>query len=164
MANVRRSAADPLGHGMRFENGDLVVERRGTAPVGLALVRGVPALAQALRLVLETQLGSDPLNTEYGFDSVAIGALGYGLHTRKEFVRLQLVRTIAADRRVKEIRELFFDDDDRFFELNAGQLGSEEAREEHRRRVHASRRFEATVQIETRSGSIVTIDVGGIGV
>jgi len=164
MAAARGPAVDPLGHSLRFEKGDLVVERRGTAPIALAAVRGERALAQALRLTLETQLGSDILNTGYGFDSIGIGAHAYGLETRKEFVKLQLVRAIAGDRRVKEIRELFFDDDDRFFELNGGELGSEEAREAHRRRVHASRRFEATVQIETRSGSLVTIDVGGIGV
>jgi hypothetical protein len=163
VADAHRAAVDPLGHGLRFEDGDLVVERRGTSPIALAAVRGVPALAQALRLTLETQLGSDVINTAHGFDAVAIGAGGFGLHTRKEFVKLQLVRAIAADRRVKEIRELFFDDEDRFFEL-AGDPGSEAAREEHRRRVHASRNFEATVQIETRTGAIVSVEVGAIGV
>lgn len=164
MADARRAIIEPLGHGLRFENGDLVLERSGAKPIGLATVRGEAALAQALRLTLETQLGSDLLNTAYGFDAVALGAHGYALHTRKEFVKLQLVRTIAADRRVKEIRELFFDDDPRFFELYAGEFGSEEAQDAQRRRVHASRRFQATVQLETRSGSVVTIDVGGIGV
>jgi hypothetical protein len=162
MADVP-AAVDPLGHSLRFEDGDLVLELGGTAPIGLATVRGERALAQALQLTLETQLGSDVVNTGYGFDATAVGAHSYGVHTRKEIVKLHLVRTIASDRRVKEIRELFFDDEDRFFELYGGELGSDEAREEHRRSVHASRRFEATVQIETRTGSVVTINVGGIG-
>ena len=141
MADARRAAVDPLGHSLRFENGDLVVERRGPAPIAFAAVRGERALAQSLRLTLETQLGSDLINTGYGFDVVALGAAAYGLQTRREFVKLQFVRTIAADRRVKEIRDLYFSDEDR-----------------------ASRRFEATVEIETRSGSVLTLDVGGIGV
>jgi hypothetical protein len=141
MPAARRPAVDPLGHSLRFDDGDLVLEKRGAAPVGLAGVRGERALAQALRLTIETQLGSDLINTGYGFDAVALGALAYGLQTRREFVKLQLVRTIAADRRVKEIRDLYFNDADR-----------------------ASRRFEATVEIETRTGSVFTFDVGGIGV
>ena len=165
MAADRRSAVDPLGHSLRFDEGDLVLDRPAGpgGPQTLAAVRGAPALAQALTLTLETQLGSDPLNTAHGFDLTAIGAHDFGVHTRKEYVKLHLVRAIAAERRVKEIRELFFDDDARYFELHAGEFGSEEERDEHRRRVRASRRFTATLELETRSGEAVTLDVGAIG-
>jgi hypothetical protein len=144
------AAPEPLGHSLRLEQGDLVVAA-GT----LEAVRGIDSLAQALTLALETQLGSDAVNVVFGFDLRALGENPYGVRTRKEYLRLQLVRTIASDQRVKEIRELYFDDDPRFFELAPGV-----DEEEQRRRVRTSRRTTATIVVETRSAEQLTLQAG----
>jgi hypothetical protein len=164
VADGRRTAVDPLGHSLKLEEGDLVLERPAGDALELGRVRGVSALAQALRLTFETPLGSDPLNTAHGFDLLALGAHEYGVHTRKEYLKLHLVRVVGSDARIKEVRELFFDDEPRFFELHAGEFGSEQERDEHRSRVHASRRFTATLELETRAGDAVVLEVGGLSV
>lgn len=141
----------PLGHSLRFDEGDLVFGATGS----LQSVRGTDALAQSLTLALETQLGSDPLNVRFGFDLRALGENPFGVQTRTEYVRLELVRTISFDPRVKEIRDLYFGDDPRAFELTP-----EVDPEEERRRVRASRRLTATIHLETRSGEPVTLRAG----
>lgn len=150
------AALDPLGTSLRLDDGDLVLEKADGVR-DLARVRGRPALAQALELTIETQLGTDPLNPVHGFDFLSLGAGAHTLSTRKEYVRMQLVRAIAGDRRVKAIRELFFDDDDRYFELHP-----EVDRATHVRAVHASRRLTATVVLEARTGEDLALTVGGL--
>src|SRR5205085_8447930 len=97
------------------------------------------SLAQSLTLALETQLGSDPVNVVFGFDLRALGENPYGVTTRREYLRLQLVRTVASDPRVKEIRDLYFDDDPR---------------------GRTSRRTTATIVVETRSAEQLALKAG----
>jgi phage baseplate assembly protein W len=124
-----------------------------SAAGALEQVHGVEALAQALTLALSTQLGSDPVNAGFGFDLRALGDNPFGVRARREYVRLELVRTVAAERRVKEVRELYFDDDARFFERNPGV-----DRDAQRRAVRRSRRTTATIELETRSGDRLALD------
>lgn len=154
------SPAQPLGRSLELDQGDLVVTSRADAPgrATLAMVEGVDALAQAITVTLQTQLGSDPLNVTHGFDALAIGESPYGVRTRKEFLKLHLVRAVGGDRRVKDVRELFFDDDPRFFELHP-----ELDPDVQRRRVRASRRFTVTVVLETAGGELVEVRAGGLG-
>jgi len=65
------------------------------------------------------------------------------------------VRTVASDRRVREIRELYFDDDPRFAELHPGT-----DLDRQRSRVSASRRATATIEIETIAGDRFTVRAG----
>jgi hypothetical protein len=110
MAAGRSAGVDPLGRTLELDEGDLVLFRGADAQAGrtLAQIHGLPALSQALRLTLLTQLGSDPLSAVFGFDLRALGAGGYGARTRLEHVRLEIVRCIGADRRVREIRDVTF--------------------------------------------------------
>lgn len=146
---------DPLGFTLHLDAGDLAVEHvEGTVPATtLRELRGVDALAQALTLALETQLGSDPVNVTFGFDLRALGENPYGVRERREHVRLQLVRTVASDRRVRDIRELYFDDEPRFAELHVGV-----DLESQRTRVRASRRATATIEIETIADDPLTLN------
>jgi hypothetical protein len=145
---------DPLGRSLLLDDGDLVVERPG-ATATLAQVRGVEALAQALTLALETQLGSDPINVAFGFDLRAIGENPFGVRERREHLRLQLVRTVASDRRVREIRDLYFDDDQRFAELHPGV-----DLDRQRSRVRATRRANATIELDTIAGDPLALRAG----
>ena len=104
-----------LGVSLELADGDLAYD---TLRGDLRLVTDQPALAQALELAIETQLGSDLMNATFGFDRTSIGAYAFALHTRKEYVKMQLVRCVTADRRVRDVRDIFFEDDARYFELH----------------------------------------------
>ncbi|MFH8259223.1 hypothetical protein [Streptomyces roseolus] len=136
-AESPRDGAPSLGSSLALDEGDLVLDGRS---LDLALVVGAEALRQALELGVATQTGSDRLNAPFGFDRLAIGAYAHDLPTRKEFLTMELVRCVSSDRRVTDVREVFFDDDPRYLELRPG-LDEETHRRElaaaHAARVHA---------------------------
>ncbi|MFF0726032.1 hypothetical protein [Streptomyces sp. NPDC004134] len=97
------AATDPLGHNLRLDDGDLVV-RDG----GLAQVRGLASLVQALTLSLLTPYGSDRFAGRYGLSvGDAFGGTG-GMAEVRELLRLEIVRTLAADPRVNEVTDVTF--------------------------------------------------------
>lgn len=151
------TAATPgLGSSLRFGAGDLVFD---DTRHDLACVTGFDALRQALVLTIETQLGSDRLNTGFGFDHLAVGAYAYGIYTRKEYVKLQLVRCLTQDRRVRDIREIFFQDDPRYAELQPAV--DEAARQQIAAATRASRDYTVFVVVDTVTGDAVTASAGG---
>ncbi len=143
-----------LGSSLELDAGDLVFSN-----TDLSMVSDTGALTQALVLSLQTQLGSDRLNTGFGFDRAAVGAYAYGIHTQKEYVKMQLVRCIGLDRRVKDILEVFFQDDLRYFELNPGLDLA--AQEEIIAATRASREYTVYVIVETINSDTVTLQAGG---
>ncbi|MGD0247103.1 MAG: hypothetical protein ABSB59_43195 [Streptosporangiaceae bacterium] len=145
-----------LGSSLELDSGDLVFDNQAG---DLVMVTGTGALSQALVLSLETQLGSDRINSGFGFDRAAVGAYAYGVHTQKEYVKLQLVRCVGLDRRVKTVREVFFQDDPRYFELNPQlDLAAQEAIAAAAR---ASRDYTVYVIVETINSDVVTLQAGG---
>ncbi|MFJ8439857.1 hypothetical protein [Kitasatospora griseola] len=150
------SGAPSLGHGLALDDGDLVTDPATGGPAENA---GPDALLQALLLAVDTQLGSDRLNTGFGFDRLALGRYALDLPARKEYLRMELVRCLAADRRVTDVREVFFEDDRRFLELRpdldpaAFQQIVETAR--------ASRRYTVHAILDTVAGSALTLTSGG---
>jgi hypothetical protein len=132
-----QTAVDPLGRTLELDDGDLAVVADPAGAVTLAELRGIGALSQTLTLALETQLGSDPMHAGYGLDATALGAGGYGLRSRREYLKLQLVRCIAGDTRVNQILELIFDEEGR-----------------------ASRSHAVTALIETRAGDQLGLEIG----
>jgi hypothetical protein len=101
---------ESLGHGLAVEEGDLVLERAGTA-VRLAAVRGRANLLQALRLRVLTPLGDDRFNAAYGLDLGAAFTAPGGVRRVKDLLRLNLVRTLSTDPRVADVREVVFEDE-----------------------------------------------------
>jgi hypothetical protein len=150
------SGAPSLGRSLRLEAGDLVFDEDAR---DLAMVEDRQALTQALALGIETQLGSDPINAGFGFDRLAVGAYADGIHARKEYVKLQVVRCISADRRVTDVRELFFQDDPRYFELQPGL--DQAARGQIAAAARASREYILYVIVETVASDTLTLQVGG---
>lgn len=147
-----------LGVGLELLDGDLVVD---PATRDLALVREEEMLVQALTGAVATQLGSDRLNALFGFDRLAIGAYAQGLEARRAYVKLQLVRAMTADRRVREVRDVVFEDEARF----AALAGIEE--EVARAIADAARRSrEHTVHVvlETVTGDVLEVPLGDTGV
>jgi hypothetical protein len=145
-----------LGSSLRLDAGDLVFDDHAG---DLVMVTGTGAMTQALVLTIETQLGSDRLNSGFGFDRAAVGAFAYGIHTQKEYVKMQLVRCIGLDRRVKDVREVFFQDDPRFFELSPGLTAA--AQEETAAAALASRAYTVYVIVESIGSDVLTLQAGG---
>lgn len=148
---------DPLGTSLALVAGDLAFDAGD-----LARVSGVANLHRGLSALIETPFGTDLFNVGYGFDlsevvNPAFSALR-GLPLTKELIRLNLVRTLAVDDRVAEVREVVFDDDPRFFELvSAGDPAT--ARDDHKHR----RRWRVVVVVVLATGGEATLTLSGPG-
>ncbi|WP_105969041.1 GPW/gp25 family protein [Streptomyces geranii] len=94
-----------FGRGLLLDDGDLVVT--GGA---LREVESVANLSQALTLRLLTPFGSDPFNTGYGLDIGRIFTRPDPVSVARQLVQLNLVRTLGTDPRVRDVREVVFED------------------------------------------------------
>lgn len=141
MTSPTPPSADLLyGSGFRLQDGDLVLaaDHHSAEP---QLVHGLANLEQALTLRLLTPFGSDPLNAGYGLDVRGAFTGGNNRRTVKELIRLEVVRTLGSDPRVREVAEVLFDDDPQFVAqvLAAGGRPSD----------HRTRLWQVLVTVET---------------
>lgn len=150
-----RAGAPSLGRGLALDDGDLVTNPHTGGP---AENEGRDALAQALVLTIETQRGSDSLNAGFGFDRLAVGRYALSVHARKEYIRMELVRCLSADRRVTDVREVLFDDDPRFLELRPDLDSAAHTRMAATR---AARTYTVVAVVETADGDTLTLQSGG---
>ena len=157
MAATVTAQVNPLGRTLALDCGDLTMDPN--RPTTFGMLEGQRALNQALSLAVETQLGSDPINVTFGFEQLVVGGGAYGVHTRKEYIKLQLVRAVASDRRVKDVLEVYFLDDQRYFDLHPGM--SDDVRLSIVRSIRASRTYVAFVAIESIAGGTLTLRAGG---
>ncbi|MFF3757506.1 hypothetical protein [Streptomyces sp. NPDC002185] len=153
---VPRDGAPSLGRSLALDDGDLVLDPGSR---DLALVVGAEALGQALELAVATQAGSDRLNIRFGFDRLAIGAYAHDLPTRKEHLTMELVRCLSSDRRVTDVREVFFDDDPRF--LETGTDLDAETRLRSAAAARAERRSTVYAVVDTVAGAALTLRARG---
>ncbi|GHE97735.1 hypothetical protein [Streptomyces fumanus] len=128
------------GCGFRLQDGDLVLaaDPRKAEP---QMVHGLANLEQALTLRLLTPFGTDPLNAGYGLDVRGAFTGAHDRRTAKELIRLEVVRTLGSDPRVREVTEVLFDDDPQFVTqvLAAGGRPSD----------HRTRQWQVLVTVET---------------
>ena len=96
---------EPLGISLRLVDGDLVFDETHA----LAIVSGRENLAQALTLRILTPYGSDRFNVTYGLDLAQVFAEPHGVGVMAELVRMNIVRTLGTDPRVREITRVLFD-------------------------------------------------------
>src|SRR5262245_2260531 len=82
-----------------------------------ALVSGTDNFGQALQVIVETPLGSDPINVTYGLDVGAIFTVAANVSSIKDLIRLNLVKSLSADDRIQQIDEILFDDEAGFTAL-----------------------------------------------
>jgi hypothetical protein len=80
----------------------------------LVLVSGTANFGQALQVMIGTPFGSDPVNVKYGLDVAAIFTVANNVRTIKDVIRLNLVKSLSVDDRVREIGEIVFDDEPDF--------------------------------------------------
>jgi hypothetical protein len=140
--------AGALGHSLRLDDGDLAF-----ADHELVEVHGRDNLVQALVLRVLTPLGSDPFATTYGLDVRNAFTQPVATHVVKELIKLNLVRTLSTDPRVREIRDIVFPDDPANVAANPA-LDAEAAR-----RRRQSRLWAVVVTIIDADGETRTLDL-----
>jgi hypothetical protein len=148
-----RGQPSVLGRSLRIADGDLVIEQGD-----LAVCVGRENFLQAIQVAIETPFGTDVFNVNYGFDLLSILQSPQPVRFIKELVRLNIVKSLSLDNRVREIKEVVFDDELRFFEVVAG-----EDPDEHRRARKTERRWQAVVVLETISEGEVALRLEGAG-
>jgi hypothetical protein len=125
-----------FGFGLELVDGDIVLERDfETGKDRLRTLAGKRNLLQALTLRVLTPFGSDRFNVTYGLDVQQAFVEPHGARAVKELIKLSLVRTLATDARVRDVREVLFTDDPAFLarhpELDARTFAADSR---HRRR------------------------------
>jgi phage baseplate assembly protein W len=98
-----------FGTSIALVDGDFVLIDGDLAPVS-----GRNNFLQALRVIVETPFGSDQVNVNYGLDIAAIFTVANSVRSIKDVIRLNLVKSLANDDRVREVREIVFDDEPDF--------------------------------------------------
>ncbi|WP_158973371.1 hypothetical protein [Streptomyces griseus] len=153
---ARPTGAPSLGHGLALDDGDLVTDPRTGGPAGN---QGPETLLQALLLAVETQLGTDRLNTVFGFDRLALGRYALEAPARKEYIRMELLRCLSGDRRIADVREVFFQDDQRYRDLRPDLAPA--TYERIVQTARASREYTVYAIVETIASSTLILTSGG---
>lgn len=156
-----------LGRSLRLVNGDLEIidSPRQELPLGdLTKFRDFAAIAdrdnfiQALQVMIETPMGSDVFNISYGFDLLNSISAPQTVSLIKDLIRLNIVKSLSQDDRVREIKEIAFGDEPRFFEISP-----EFDPEESRRLRKQSRRWQAVIVLQTITEGDVVLSLEGRG-
>ena len=143
-----------FGRSLRLLDGDLVFEQDD-----LAMIVGRDNFLQGIQVMIETPFATDVFNVNYGFDILGILSSPSSVPRTKDLIRLNIVKSVSQDNRVREIKELIFDDEPRFFEIFLDQNA-----DEHRRLRKAERRWQAAVVLQTITEGEVVLSLEGKGV
>jgi len=142
-----------FGKSLQLVNGDL-----SFADGDLTTIAGQDNFLQAMQVMIETPFGTDIFNVNYGFDLMSSISQPQSVRLIKELIRLNIVKSLSLDDRVREIKEIVFDDEPRFFEINP-QQNAEESRQARK----ASRRWQAMIVLQTIPEGEVALRLEGIG-
>ena len=135
-----------FGYSLALIDGDIVI-----AGAQVVMIAGLPNLAQALQLRVLTPFGSDPINVTYGLDVRDAFTEPGNLRMVKDLIRLNLVRTIGTDPRVRDIRSILFQDEPEYLAQHP-ELSADMVRDARRRRA-----WQVEVIIETIDGTQATV-------
>jgi len=151
MATV--SSTDPFGRTLALVDGDLQM-----ASGDFVFVTGRDELLQGLNVMIYTPLGSDVFNVNYGFDILNALASPLPPHAIQDVIRLNIVKSIAVDNRIREVKEVVFDDDPHFYDLSPQSDPTD--------RLNTRRNFrhwQAIVVLHTIADADVSISLQGSG-
>ena len=95
-----------FGRSLRLIDGDLVFEQED-----LAMIVGRDNFLQGMQVMIETPFATDVFNVNYGFDILGILSSPSSVPRTKDLIRLNIVKSISQDNRVREIKEVVFDDE-----------------------------------------------------
>jgi exoribonuclease II len=153
MATTQSEKPSVLGRSLQLVNGDFAFRDND-----FALIAGRDNFIQALQVMIETPTGSDIFNVSYGFDLLNSISAPKTVAQIKDLIRLNIVKSLSIDNRVKEIKEVVFSDDPRFFEIRPELNEQEESRLRKR-----ERRWQAVVSLVTIEDSEVALSLEGRG-
>jgi hypothetical protein len=122
----------------------------------LSLVSGTDNFGQALQVIVETPFGSDQINVTYGLDVAAIFTVAASVSSVKDVIRLNLVKSLSADNRIREIDEILFDDEAGFAALAPEFAGGDPGATARHGRV-----WHAVIALTTVAGSRQQLVVSG---
>jgi hypothetical protein len=142
-----------FGRSLRLTDGDLFFDEGD-----LVMIAGRENFLQSMQIMIETPFATDIFNVNYGFDLLSILGSAQSVRLIKELIRLNIVKSVSQDDRVREIQEVVFDDDPRFFEILPDQNT-----DEHRRTRKSERRWQAIVVLATISEGEVALRLEGTG-
>lgn len=145
-----------LSRSLKLLNGDLILDNND-----FATVRGQENFLQAMQVMIETPFGSDIFNVNYGFDLLSCISQPQAVARIKDLIRLNVVKSLSLDNRVREIREVVFDDEPRFYELNR-EPDPEKKRKQNQDIRRTERRWQALVVLQTISDGEVTLKLEGV--
>jgi hypothetical protein len=148
-----------FGRSLLLADGDLVFDEGDSGFLDLSTIVGRDNFLQAMQVMIETPFGSDIFNVNYGFDLLGILSAPQTVGFIKSLIRLNIVKSVSQDNRVREIKEVVFDDEPRFFELLPDQNAGE-----HRRTRKQERRWQALVVLQTIAEGEVVLQLDGTGV
>lgn len=153
MENNQPTKPSALGRSLRLVEGDLSFTDND-----LSTIAGRDNFLQAMQVMIETPMGSDIFNVSYGFDLINSIGTPQSISLIKEMIRLNIVKSLSIDDRVREIKEILFNDEPRFFEVNP-EYDPEESRQARK----LSRRWQAVVVLRTVSEDDVALSLEGRG-
>lgn len=145
---------DPFGKGLKLEDGDLAFEYNADGLLTLKTIASIDNLAQGLRILVKTPLGSDIFNQLFGFDLHSILQGDFNLTMTKQLIRLHVVKAISSDDRILRIQDMVFDDAPAYMEQNP-----EADPAEIKRRYKRSRRWQLDVMIQPANGETALIPI-----
>lgn len=153
MATTPSEKPSVLGRSLKLVNGDFAFSGND-----FALIAGRDNFIQALQVMIETPIGSDVFNVSYGFDLLNSISAPKSIAQIKDLIRLNIIKSLSTDNRVKEIKEVVFSDDPRFFEIRPDLNEQEESSLRKR-----ERRWQAVVSLVTIEDSEVALSLEGRG-
>jgi phage baseplate assembly protein W len=148
-----RTAPTVFGRSLRLTDGDLFFDQRD-----LAMTADRENFLQSMQVMIETPFATDIFNVNYGFDLMSILGSAQSVRLSKELMRLNIVKSLSRDDRVREVQEVVFDDEPRFFEILPDQNV-----DEHRRTRKSKRRWQAIVVLATIAEGEVALRLEGTG-
>ena len=154
-----------LGRGLQLSKGDL-----SFVDGDLAIIKDRENLLQAMKVMIETPFGTDIFNINYGFDLLGSISIPHSVSMTKELIRLNIVKSMSIDNRVREVKEVVFDDDPRYFELDPGEdveksrLTPQDKAQEHHKVHKDTRRWQALVILELFPEGEVSLKLEGVGI
>ncbi len=145
--------SDPFGRTLTLIDGDLQL-----VDGDFTMVVGRDDLLQGLNVMIYTPFGSDIFNISYGFDLLNALSSAVPPHAIQDVIRLNIVKSLAIDNRIREVKEIVFDDDAHFFELSpqSGPIDRGNARRNFRN-------WQAIVVLHTVLDTDVVLSLQGSG-
>ncbi len=135
-----------LGKSLELRHGDLAVVDKD-----FALIHDRDNFLQALQVMIETPMGSDIFNVSYGFDLLNSISAPQSISFIKDLIRLNIVKSLSLDDRVREIKEIAFSEISPEFEP------------EETRRLRKRDRWQAVVVLQTITEGDVALSLQGRG-